>query len=301
MAEFLTTAEITARIESIIGDAKKYLLLISPYLSVNERLRKRIEDKASSGVGVHIIYRHKEQEPEVSAWLESLTNVETSFCENLHAKCYLNEREAILTSMNLYEFSQVNNYEMGVLISNNRDAELFRKALKEVKHIRDVSTRVRKIEYTPFENPSTAEVVGKVLQRFGSMLVQSSDTVPRVGYPESSQSGDTVPWVETPVASPDSSADRNKRSSVRKTRKESKSELEILRHGYCIRCGIVIPVNPIKPYCNRCYTIWNRYQNEDYQEKVCHLCRNEYGTTMPKPACLPCYRKYRNVLEFAAN
>ncbi len=34
--------------------------------------------------------------------------------QNLHAKCYLNEKAAIITSMNLYDFSQVNNNEMGV-------------------------------------------------------------------------------------------------------------------------------------------------------------------------------------------
>ena len=36
----------------------------------------------------------------------------------LHAKCYLNEQAAIITSLNLYEFSQQNNEEMGVYIEN---------------------------------------------------------------------------------------------------------------------------------------------------------------------------------------
>ena len=53
-------------------------------------------------------------------WLEGLTQIKTSFRRNLHAKCYLNENEALLTSMNLYEFSEKNNDEMGVLVSEER-------------------------------------------------------------------------------------------------------------------------------------------------------------------------------------
>ena len=45
-----------------------------------------------------------------------LEYVQSVFCKNLHAKCYLNESTCIISSLNLYEFSQVNNNEMGVLI-----------------------------------------------------------------------------------------------------------------------------------------------------------------------------------------
>ena len=33
-----------------------------------------------------------------------MNSIQTLFRRNLHAKCYLNEKEALLTSMNLYEF-----------------------------------------------------------------------------------------------------------------------------------------------------------------------------------------------------
>lgn len=146
MPEFLNTEDISARLVAIISDAREFLCLISPYLSVNDRLKQRIEAKASSEVSVHIIYRHQEQNPDVSAWLKSLPSVSTSFCENLHAKCYLNEGEVLLTSMNLYEFSQVNNYEMGVLISRREEPELYEKISNEVEQIRKASTTVHEPE-----------------------------------------------------------------------------------------------------------------------------------------------------------
>ena len=61
---------------------------------------------------------------------KSLTYIRTSYCKNLHAKCYLNESLCIITSLNLYEFSQVNNNEMGVLIRRAEDTDLYREGLR---------------------------------------------------------------------------------------------------------------------------------------------------------------------------
>ena len=51
--------------------------------------------------------------------------IRTSYCKNLHAKCYLNGNRALLTSMNLYEFSQVNNHEIGVLVVREEEPHLY--------------------------------------------------------------------------------------------------------------------------------------------------------------------------------
>jgi len=51
-----------------------------------------------------------------------LQNVQVYEIKNLHAKCYLNENTAIITSMNLYQFSQENNREMGIKVEKNEGA-----------------------------------------------------------------------------------------------------------------------------------------------------------------------------------
>src|SRR5690606_21592046 len=53
------------------------------------------------------------------------------------AKCYLNERKMVITSMNLYEFSQINNREMGILIDkgNPADIEVYEEAWKDIESI----------------------------------------------------------------------------------------------------------------------------------------------------------------------
>src|SRR5690606_15342669 len=77
------------------------------------------------------------------SWLREQTYIRTSFCRNLHAKCYLSEELCIVTSLNLYEFSQVNNNEMGVLIRRADDPELYRDAYEEAQRIIRVSDEVR--------------------------------------------------------------------------------------------------------------------------------------------------------------
>src|SRR3546814_12589511 len=77
------------------------------------------------------------------SWLREQTYIRTSFCKNLHAKCYLNEELCIVTSLNLYEFSQVNNNEMGILIRRSDDAELYRDAYEEAQRIIRISDEVR--------------------------------------------------------------------------------------------------------------------------------------------------------------
>ena len=58
--------------------------------------------------------------------------------------------------------------------------------------------------------------------------------------------------------------------------------------GYCIRCRTALPANPDQPYCDRCYTIWNRYKNATYEERYCHMCGIEHTTTLLKPLCVAC-------------
>ena len=105
-----------------------------------------------------IVYGKNDLHPEEINWLKNLTFIRTSFCKNLHAKCYLNENECIITSLNLYEFSQVNNNEMGVLIYRNEDAKLYADTYEEAQRIIRISDEVRMSleKVTESDNTATA-------------------------------------------------------------------------------------------------------------------------------------------------
>jgi phosphatidylserine/phosphatidylglycerophosphate/cardiolipin synthase-like enzyme len=89
------------------------------------------------------VYGKSELQPQEIEWLRGLAYIRTSFCKNLHAKCYMNEELCIVTSLNLYEFSQVNNNEMGILIRRSEDGALYKDAYEEAQRIIRISDEVR--------------------------------------------------------------------------------------------------------------------------------------------------------------
>lgn len=143
MAKFLNTSATNYFLEELIKTAKDRLVLISPFLKLNDRIKELLEDKNRLKIDVRIVYGKSELQPQEIEWLKAQSYIRTSFCKNLHAKCYLNEENAIVTSLNLYEFSQINNNEMGILIRRDDDAELYKDTYEEAQRIIRISDEIR--------------------------------------------------------------------------------------------------------------------------------------------------------------
>ena len=247
MAEFLNTSGITHQLEEIIrGSQGGRLLLISPYLKFNSRIKDLLEDQAQRWkTNIYIVYGKTELRSEETKWLAD-NFVRTSFREHLHAKCYMNENYALVTSMNLYEFSQVNNDEMGILVSAADDPVLYEAIKDDAEHILRRSENVR-LNVTPIDD---------------------IDEPPQAG------------------------------EEARPPRAGGKTDLP--ESGFCLRCASEIPFDTRRPYCKGDYQSWARFKNETYEEKYCHACSEKHGTSMAKPVCLSCYRRYRSVLRATA-
>ncbi|GBE19112.1 hypothetical protein BMS3Abin16_01727 [archaeon BMS3Abin16] len=143
MAKFLKTTGVSYHLEQLIMNANERLIIISPFLKINDRIKELLDERNLYKIDIRIIFGKNALQPEENNWLKSLDFVRTSFCKNLHAKCYLNENEAIITSMNLYEFSQVNNNEMGVLISKEEDSDLYKATFSEAQRLIRISDEIK--------------------------------------------------------------------------------------------------------------------------------------------------------------
>ncbi len=143
MAKFLNTSATNYFLEEMIKSASERLILISPFLKLNDRIKELLEDKNRLKIDVRIVYGKSELQPEEINWLRELNYIRTSFCKNLHAKCYINESACIITSLNLYQFSQVNNNEMGVHIERHEDSQMYSDAFEEAQRIIRISDEVR--------------------------------------------------------------------------------------------------------------------------------------------------------------
>lgn len=136
MAVFLTTKGIAAELENIIREAKWRIILISPYLQVSEEYISRLDAAANRGVQISVVFRENKVSETRLADLEQIPRIGLRCLENLHAKCYCNEVKILISSMNLYEHSELHNTEMGILLGPVLDADAFKNASQEIEDIR---------------------------------------------------------------------------------------------------------------------------------------------------------------------
>jgi len=130
MAKFLTTSGTTAAVEDLLVNARARVVLISPFVKISTRFMDRLRDAVRHRREILLVCRAADlREDERAKLLQA--GVKLHFLENLHAKCYYNEHEVIISSLNLYSHSAENNHEMGVRLSRTEDAEAFTAAVRE--------------------------------------------------------------------------------------------------------------------------------------------------------------------------
>lgn len=142
MAEFLPTTEISAAIERVIRQAEKELFLISAYVYPRVIYLQRLKDAAKRGVQITFIFGKKRMDEKVFALFKEVPNLKIYYLHELHAKCFVNEREAIVTSLNLLNGSEEKNREMGVRLDHNTDMIAYRECISEVESILAVADLV---------------------------------------------------------------------------------------------------------------------------------------------------------------
>ena len=139
MAKFLSTNQINEELEKTIKSAEKYVILISPYLQISQKIKSLIEWKLSQKIPVILVYRPNENKLSDIEWAKK-NDIEIFSIDSLHGKAYMNENSILITSMNLYQYSQSNNYEFGVLI--NRAEPEFKDAFLHIHEITNMAKKV---------------------------------------------------------------------------------------------------------------------------------------------------------------
>ncbi|WP_178983825.1 phospholipase D family protein [Winogradskyella helgolandensis] len=133
--KIIGTTEISFEIEKILNKAEKFLVLVTPYLKLNQRIKVRLSDAFKRVDNIYILHREKELNYNEANWLKSFDNIKIFPIKNLHSKIYLNEDSLLISSMNLYEYSQVNNHEIGVKMNYSDDTKEYNDTLNEIRII----------------------------------------------------------------------------------------------------------------------------------------------------------------------
>lgn len=142
MAIFLPKQELNNSLLALIKDAKKELIIISPYIGVNKErvlsdanykearkfLNALLAQQSNHKLEVKIVFRKngfygdfmKNITAEDLELLMKFSNIRISYLTDLHTKIYINEKHTIASSMNLLDSSISNSEEFGVLSKTKR-------------------------------------------------------------------------------------------------------------------------------------------------------------------------------------
>lgn len=156
MAKFLETQAISNELMKLIKDAKDKIILVSPYLKVNSQIQERLKTKSKIGTlsEIVIVYGKSELKKTELEWIKEIEDLKVIEKLNLHAKVYINEERAIICSMNLYDYSQQNNIEMGILITKKEDEEAYQALIEEINNIKVNGVRKKFDSLNIVEDPS---------------------------------------------------------------------------------------------------------------------------------------------------
>lgn len=115
---FVFDNQLNATLENIIKESNQSLLLISPYIDLDEKTKDSLKEKIKiSDFELRVLYgKNKNNIKQDSLdFFKSFPNVEIRYNERLHAKFYLGDYKFLLSSMNLFKYSIHNNIEVGIL------------------------------------------------------------------------------------------------------------------------------------------------------------------------------------------
>ena len=236
MADFYDTNGVSHHLFEIIKNARERLLLISPYLKFSRRIQEELERQDTLRRDIRVVYGKTDLRPEESEWLAG-TEIRTSFRENLHAKCYMNENHALITSMNLYEFSQQHNDEMGILVSAEGDPELYQAIRDDAERILQLSERTV-IDVARVAEDDSKPAQGRRPSHRGARR-RGPGNLPRTGH--CIRCGEKIPFsMDRPYCNADY-------KSWARYKNDSYNE------KLCHICGNAEETSKAKPVCRNCY------------------------------------------------
>ena len=150
MAKILTTKSLAAELEDIIRKSKGEVYLISYSFRISQSFLRQIRHAVEKGIKIKIVYGKFIYENTMEE-LNTIKNLEIYYCENLHAKVYANDSKCIVGSMNFYEHSEINNIELGVLLTAVEDKEAFSEALEHCSEIFEAASNGAQTHKPPKE------------------------------------------------------------------------------------------------------------------------------------------------------
>lgn len=276
MAEFVKGNQLNAELEKIFDNANEQLVIISPFIKLHSRFVDVLKSKKENNkLKITIVFGKNEDNISKSfneedfEFLKDFPNIEIKYEPRLHAKYYASESAALLSSMNLYDYSQNHNIEFGILTKVTIVGSLTGSLLGD-------------------------SIDADAFNYFDQVVTNSKTLYKKTPQYEDKLMGLTRKYTHSNIEKDDLSTLLNVKVSNQKSNKESYM-------GYCIRTGEQIPFNPYRPLSDKAYESWSRYKDRDYKEKFCHYSGEPSNgeTSFSKPILKKNWSKAKEIETFA--
>lgn len=266
MAEFVKGNQLNAELEKVFEQAEEQLIVISPFIKLHSRFIDVLKlKKENHKLKITVVFGKNEENISKSfskgefEFLKDFPNIEIKYEPRLHAKYYANESSALLSSMNLYDFSQNNNIEFGII------------------------TKVTML------GSLTGNLIGNTIDseafNYFEQVIENSQTLyKRTPVYEGKMMGLTKKYTHSEVEVDELSGQFETKTGYSKSNKPDVTT-EDTEIGFCIRTGEKITFNPDRPFSDKAFKSWNRFKDKDYKEKYCHYSGEESNgeTSFAKP------------------
>lgn len=307
MTQFLTGEDLSNTLTDIIWNAKKELLILSPFIHLDDYCKEVFKNyKHDPDLEVVLVFGKNEREAGRSLnksdldFFKEFKNITIIYCKDLHAKFYSNEKEGLLTSLNLLDKSMVTNIEYGIYfttslnpidklyidaVSYTNEVILtnpcvyvkrpqFKKEFLGLKKTYLSSEVIWDVTDDLYRNRKFTE---KLYNDFGGEINISKELKPK---------REDFSQTESKVKKENNSPRDYNTSKEYKTKSDNNQNRDYYQeYGYCIRTGAKIPFNPQKPFTYDAYQTWALFNNPYYKENYCHRTGRESNgrTSMANP------------------
>ena len=283
MSKFITGLELEETISKIIWETKKTLLIVSPFIKLDDYFKK-LFDNHLNNPEIHILIVFGKNENNISRslskndfeYFKNFLNISIIYVPNLHAKYYGNEKKGVITSINLYDYSFKNNIEFGVYSELNIVNKLTNKTEKDAWEtcwkIAEESEAVF-VKRPVYQKKLLSIILGKNYVKSDILLDTTEKFYSGIGNNNRNAIKTILDFKEEIILG---SEEQNI---------PTRNEIEKPTNGFCIRTGQKITFNPKMPFCDYSYISWKSFSNYDYKENYCHRTGKEsFGkTSMRKP------------------
>jgi phosphatidylserine/phosphatidylglycerophosphate/cardiolipin synthase-like enzyme len=168
--DLLNTTGLNLEIENMFKEEKHFILILSPYLDITDKIQAIL---SMSPARVIILYREiekKSKKEKIEEFKESMPDVEFYCLQNFHAKAYITSSTLIIASLNLYEHSQIYNFELGIILKDISYNKMISKLFEELRILLKMNNLNIDFDINILENiklPTIDELFYKILSKSG--------------------------------------------------------------------------------------------------------------------------------------